>query len=237
MITEIIPSTTSIYGEIMVKIQTGDFAPGSRLVEQDLAQVLGVSRVSVRAALGRLVAQGVLISGDNGRGVFVRNYSWQQVHQLFEYRLILETEAAALATSNATDTDLTRLSMLCESMGPQIDCFASDPWERLDYQFHQSIALASHNDRLIHALDSLLTEYYFVFYVPALFLMEDEDVAQARDCDKIVREHRAIVSAIADHDSQGAHQASRDHVQGVADFASRYIIAKKLRANTLEVKP
>ena len=74
-----------VYNEIVKTILSGNIAPGTRLIERDLASDLGVSRVPVRAALAKLVSQGLLIGGQNGQGVWVRQYSASEIQDLYYY--------------------------------------------------------------------------------------------------------------------------------------------------------
>ena len=119
--------TKKIYEEIVEQlrelISTGTFNPGDKLPsERDMAQMLGVSRASVREAVVALQAMGVL-DVKPGEGTFVSasmnsemieplalvlSVERNPLAQLMEVRRILEAEAAALAAQRATEQDRSR---------------------------------------------------------------------------------------------------------------------------------
>ncbi|UCE30896.1 MAG: GntR family transcriptional regulator, partial [Burkholderiales bacterium] len=78
----------------------GRFAPGQRLVEADLVATLGVSRSSVRSALERLAAEG-LVRLSAHRGAVARRMSRREVEELYAIRERLEGLAAGLAAERA----------------------------------------------------------------------------------------------------------------------------------------
>jgi len=81
-------------------IVTNALLTGQKLVDRELAQQLGVSRTPVREALGRLSMTG-LVEKRIRRGYYVSKFSAEQVSDLYEFRKILEVNAARLAAQNA----------------------------------------------------------------------------------------------------------------------------------------
>ena len=88
------------------EIGAGELRPGQRLDEEALAARFGASRTPVREALSRLSAQGVLVQGAR-RGVFVAQYSREELAQIFEAMHEIETACARIASQ--------RLSLLARS--------------------------------------------------------------------------------------------------------------------------
>jgi len=86
---------------LMEDIAAGQLQPGERLDETSLAERFGVSRTPVREALSRLVAQGILVSGDK-RGVRVTQYTREQLAQIFEAMHEIEAVCARLASQRLT---------------------------------------------------------------------------------------------------------------------------------------
>lgn len=78
-------------------ISSGHVQPGARVVETQLAARLGVSRIPVREALGRLRGQGLLVSDGHGRGMRLRQYSLDDITNFYDYREMLEGGAARAA--------------------------------------------------------------------------------------------------------------------------------------------
>ena len=92
------------YTLILDAIETGDFRPGARLVESELAERLGVSRTPVREALQRLETQGML--SRDGRSLIVASLDHNQLAELYTVRAELEGLAARLAARHATDEEI-----------------------------------------------------------------------------------------------------------------------------------
>jgi DNA-binding GntR family transcriptional regulator len=128
-------------------ILRGDFAPGLRLGEVELAERLGVSRTPVREALARLAAEGLVEISPN-RGARVTSWSVEELEGIFDLRSALEPRLTALAVPRAGPDDIAALDELAERMrrvgdpGPGQDLDAIVPLNR---EFHDRlVALADH---------------------------------------------------------------------------------------------
>jgi DNA-binding GntR family transcriptional regulator len=86
---------TRIYASLRTRIHKGEIASGERLVDNDIARQLGVSRMPVREALMQLMHEGYLVS--TSRGFMVPQLSAADVTEIFDIRRLLEPEAASLA--------------------------------------------------------------------------------------------------------------------------------------------
>ncbi|MEM6355970.1 MAG: GntR family transcriptional regulator, partial [Pseudomonadota bacterium] len=87
---------TDPYSSLIDAIDSGEFQPGARLIETDLAARLGVSRTPVRQALSRLEAHG-LASRDERGGLVVATLDYDQLSELYAVREWAEGLAARLA--------------------------------------------------------------------------------------------------------------------------------------------
>ena len=101
-----------IYAGLRTRLKRGDFPPGHRLVDVDLAASYGTSRMPVREALLRLVTEGYLVG--TMRGFAVPHLSAEDIHDIFEVRRRLEPYAAGCAARDLTDTALARLAAALE---------------------------------------------------------------------------------------------------------------------------
>ncbi len=124
----------------------GDFRPGARLGEVELAARLGVSRTPVREALGRLAAEGLVEIAPN-RGARVASWTVAELEGVFDLRTALEPELTSLAVPHATAADADVLDELADAMlrvgtpGPGQDLDALVPLNRA---FHDRlVALAA----------------------------------------------------------------------------------------------
>jgi len=102
-----------IYENLRERIHTGQLTFDSRLVDVDIANEFGVSRMPVREALMQLVHDGMIES--TSRGFMLRRYSDQEIEEIFEIRRLLEPAAAAIAAKKMTETALETMDRAIEA--------------------------------------------------------------------------------------------------------------------------
>jgi DNA-binding GntR family transcriptional regulator len=150
-----------LWQQIAVKlrqdISKGRLAPGSRLVEGDLADRFGVSRGPVREALRNLGQSGLLVSIPH-RGVFVGMPSDVDLEEIFLLREALEQAAARLALMRLLPEDIQRLRSLFDSMEVARQAGDSATRKSLDLRFHREIVVIGGSSRLLRAHDDLVAE-------------------------------------------------------------------------------
>lgn len=216
--------------QIREAILQGQFAQGDKLPpETELAQMFGVSRPTVREALGALVSAGLIrkIPGVAG-GSFVNTVTPDSLSrmlresvdtilrlgaldilELTEVRRVLEVPAARHAASHRTDAHLRQLSSIVER---QKTTTIDDPAiPEYDLAFHTTIGQASGN-RLLAAFIAAVHDATH----PAQFLDVTKEVGR-----KTVKQHMAILSAIKAGDEEAAAEAMASHL----DYVLRYSTA------------
>ena len=193
------PAPRDAYGPILDAIDAGEFRPGDRLVEADLAERFGVSRTPVREALQRMETQG--LARRDGRSLVVAALDHGQMAELYVVRGALEGLAAALAARHATDEEVAVLRAMCE----EDRALASDPpaLARANRRFHHQIHLASHNRFLVQQLGLVHR---------SMALMAETSLAAAGRGPHALDEHDAIVGAIAARDPGAAETALQAHI-------------------------
>lgn len=102
-----------IYENLRERIHTGQLTFDDRLVDVDIANEFGVSRMPVREALMQLVHDGMIES--TSRGFVLRRYSDQEIDEIFEIRRLLEPAAAAIAAKKMTDAALDKMESALET--------------------------------------------------------------------------------------------------------------------------
>jgi DNA-binding GntR family transcriptional regulator len=227
-------STTEarLYRRLVKHVFSGELSPGEKVVERQLAEQLGVSRIPVRESLRKMVGQGLLTSGADGGEIRMREYSPEDVRQLYEFRVSLEVCAARAASRAATDTDVARMRLICDETDLVIE--AEEPrqrWGELDHAFHEALAEASHNERISHSLKNLLTECHYLFYVfPAKAKRKQETPAQtaAHMREVLEGEHRALLKLIDNRDAEGAEELARETIRLSGQRLIEAMIASKL---------
>ena len=126
------------------RILRGDFAPGKRLAEQQLAEQLGASRTPVRAALATLEQEGLVEANDTG-GYLVRQYTPQEVSDAIAVRGHLEGMAARLVAEHGVSRQLQAELQACLDEGDRV--LRAEPLTLLSYA-----AYAEMNDRFHHLI-------------------------------------------------------------------------------------
>lgn len=193
------PSQTDAYSMILEAIDMGEFKPGDRLVESDLADRFGVSRTPIREALQRLETQSLLTR--DGRSLIVASLDHNQLAELYVVRAELEGLAANLAARHATAEEVNVLRDMVEGDRSLI----GDPtaMSRANRRFHKQIHLASHNRYLVQQLDLVHRSMALMATTSLAAVGRDEDA---------IAEHDKIVSAIEARDGAAAGEALRAHI-------------------------
>lgn len=143
----------AVYDRIRRGIVEGQHPPGSRLVEQRLAESLSVSRTPVREAVRRLESEGLVIVERN-RGAQVRPLSEHDVADLYEVRARLEAYAAELAATRAEPDDVAALRDAAEEFAAAVEVAVPgdlDSVRALDAanaRFHGTLHAASRHGRI-----------------------------------------------------------------------------------------
>lgn len=217
---ERVPLPEVVAQRILSLITEGRLKVGDKLPSQkELVEMLKVSRPSVREALSGMVMMGIL-EARAGQGYYLRKIPLDQkldfsgyaplangdnIRHLFEARLTLESDLAAMAAERATDDDIARLYALVNEIEQKLpDTEALE----MGITFHQLVAEAAHNPVLVHIESTLLS--LFGEYVPRIFL---DPPSYRRD----VVTHLEIVERIADRDPEGARKAANGHLQAFAN--------------------
>lgn len=199
-------STPDAYHLILEAIDKGEYRPGDRLVENELAEKLGVSRTPIREALQRLETQSLLMR--DGRSLIVASLDHNQMAELYLVRAELEGLAARLAARHATVEEVSVLSDMVEEDHALLD--NTEALARANKRFHHQIHLASHNRYLVQQLDLVHR---------SMALMASSSLAIDGRGVLALQEHERIVEAISKRDEDGAYHALRDHIS--AAFKTR----------------
>jgi GntR family transcriptional repressor for pyruvate dehydrogenase complex len=209
--------------ELRRAIALGAFEPGERLPsERTLADRLGVSRMTIRAAM-RILAEDGLVTTARGRtgGTIVSAAApgltllgpvassidafAAQVHDNLECRLVNEPLAAELAAVRATDSERQALRELVEIKASGIRHF-----RMLDSRLHMTVARAAHNESLLPIIEKLRSEFFL--WADATWTRLDWSVLSSCEQD-FGHGHRSLVLAITEGRAQESHELMREHIE------------------------
>ncbi|MGH9402355.1 MAG: GntR family transcriptional regulator [Terriglobia bacterium] len=155
-----------------------EIRPGDRIVEGKLARDLGVAKTTLREALNDLEHRGLIIKSSNG-STYVTKLTVNDVDNIYNVRLLLEPEAAALAHQRLTPRDYAHLAHLLDKMkaaGERKDYLDAS---KNDMVFHQVIWELSGNMVLARALNAVSVPLFAFsgLHLMRLFSTRDSDFA------------------------------------------------------------
>lgn len=197
-----------VYQRLRLGIRSGEFRPGDRLREAELAAQLNVSRTPIREAIRRLASDG-LVEVAPSRGVMFIQLDKQQVRELYALRESLEGTAARLAAQHASPTEIEVMKELLEVIEA-----AKSPTEiaKANRLFHHSIHDAAHNRYLALALQQL---------DDSLSLLPGTTFEAPGRTEAANREHKDILKAIDARDPDLAERLARKHIQASGQVRMR----------------
>jgi DNA-binding GntR family transcriptional regulator len=194
--------TDHVYRAIKERIVAQEIEVGSRLRDEELAVQLGVSRTPVREALMRLHRDG-LVQIVPRSGTRVRTFTEQDIEQIFDLRIALESLAIQKATSRLTDDEIARLRTLHERAETALKSGNTRPALDFDHEMHAAIIKASGSTRLQEFM-ATINDYV------ALFRNLGARTPFHRG---YTYRHREIVRALERRDPVTAVRALSEHIQ------------------------
>lgn len=225
-------ASDTAYELLKQRVIAGTYAPGAQLKEEHLARELDISRTPIRAALRRLVQDG-LATADAGRGVRVSEWTEHDIQETYELRALLEGRAAELAArrgglplADQLDALNARMAQAIgqangQAPGQSLDQsdergpgLRGDPAEdalverlqEINARFHRAILEASGSPRLRAMLAGLID---MPIVIRSYFISTRQDFIQS------LNHHREIAAAVRIGDPDLARQAMQLHL-GVA---------------------
>lgn len=190
---------------VRADIAEGRVPPGFALRQEELAERFGVSRIPVREALRQLEAEGIVTVRAN-RGAFVRSFTPEELSEIFDLRIMLETDLLRRAIPAMTDDDRERIEAAVEGGG----IARRGHWRReLDRRFHE--ALYEPAGRPLQLAMVMKLRDSIAHYAPA----EDH---MRRLTEDWLDDHRKIAAACASLNPDEAVRVLRHHLQIAADL-------------------
>lgn len=189
--------------QIQAAILNGQFAPGERIVEAELARRMGISRAPVREAARRLESAGLLIARPR-HGFFVKTLSMREVDDLYQVRIDLELLGVRLACAQASDAQLAQLIPMVDRMVEQREQLNRAERVALDLGFHAYIAEISGNRYLQRLFGNMQAE---------VRMFQSLNEPSYEDTHYVAESHRPIAEAIIRRDADAAQARLRLHLE------------------------
>jgi DNA-binding GntR family transcriptional regulator len=207
-VNEFAPRTKSVYGDLRAAIIAGEYRPGERLIEAELAVKLNASRTPIREALQRLNAAGLVLS--RRRGWIVHAFSSAEIRQIYEVRMAVEGYACRLAAERATPADVEHLRALTDAYGAAVAANDLTACNMTNELLHDFLYATASNPKLA-AMIVDAREHYFTARLARLF--HADELANSH-CG-----HLEILAAIERGDADAAEAASRRHLEATMQIA------------------
>ncbi|MDX3576326.1 MULTISPECIES: GntR family transcriptional regulator [unclassified Streptomyces] len=188
-----------VLGALRQEIIAGSLRPGDRLVERELAERFGVSRVPVREAIRALVAEGFVLF-ETPRRTVVRPLSPTDVNELFELREALEVYAAGLAATRATPEDLAELRELLTRAASATEAGDAETITDINTRFHDRLLAMAGNTLLISVMEPVAGRLQWL-------------TRRNEEWPQLLTEHQELYDAIASGDPDRARTHALHHVQ------------------------
>lgn len=229
--------SSAVVRQIEQLVLRGILQPGERLpAERELAERLGVSRPSLREAIGTLQDDGLLTS-KAGAGVFVANVLGssfgpaliklfarhdEAIFDYISFRRDMEGLAAERAARLGSDTDLKVVQAVFEKMEAAHSEKSAKREAQLDAQFHMAIIEASHNVVMLHMMRSM-----YDLLREGVFYNRQVMFQQRTTRGMLLEQHRAINDALQARNGPAARAAVDAHMQFIEAALQDQIKAKQ----------
>lgn len=203
----------TVRDRLRLAIAQREIPEGTRLNQVQVATQLGVSRMPVRTAITDLIAEGLLVPMASG-GVMVRTLTEQDIRNVYEVRLALESQAVRHVAETKPKDGLARIQRVIADHRPQVRDYDATELLAADREFHTTL------------LDATENEYFRRSIVPVWSVVERAMFGALSIPDLVPRawkEHEEIAKALRAGDPDRAERAMRRHLQHAAEDLARAI--------------
>jgi len=197
-----------VHEAILLEISVGKLTPGTRIIQEQIASELGVSRQPVQQALLLLRNQGLLRDAP-GRGLIVAPLDPDHIRQMYEVRAVLEGLAFRKAATNNAETARSQGPLLIKQGRQAVKSGQVPQLINADMAFHHFVYGLSDNLLVAPTMDAHWT---YTQRVMGEVLMRDE---KPRD---IWDQHEGLLKSVVDGDPVAAEQKARQHIMETANF-------------------
>ena len=194
-------SGEAAYASLINALRSGDFAPGDRLREEDVAKRLKLSRTPVREALRKLENNGI-VEHRPRIGAVIRKLSQTEVVELYEMRIVLERTAASMAAQHGSEAEFDAL----DDMNGRILGAKDTPTlgAAINQDFHEALYRAARNRFLLASAEAINNA--LILLGPTTYL--DPDRIRI-----VVSQHSDVITALRQRDGDHAAEAAEAHLQ------------------------
>ena len=202
------PLREMVYEELKMQILKGSIIPGTRMMEVELAEEMGVSRTPIREAIRKLEKEG-LVTIEPRRGAYASMISTEDMVEILEVRQDLEGLAAYFAADRMTKSQMEELKQVSNSYNEAVKEGNMEAMIKHDTRFHHIIVESCRNKilvQMIEQLQELVLRFRYIYY------------DNFRRAENMPEEHEAIVAAIAEGNADKARAAADIHIERLKEL-------------------
>jgi DNA-binding GntR family transcriptional regulator len=193
---------------LLEEITSGKLSPGERIIQEQIAQALGVSRQPVQQALLLLRNQGVLKDA-GGRGLIVAPLDADHVAHIYEMRAVIEGLACRLAATHRAEQARKQGEAIIEAGRKAVASGSVAKMIAADIRFHEFLYGLSGNPLIGPAMDTHLT---YTQRVMGEVLVQDQEPRDIWD------QHAKILAAIVSGKAELAEKLAKEHLMQASHF-------------------
>ena len=209
-----------VFEQFKGMILSGEFPPGKRVVESEIATSMGISRTPVREALHKLKAERLLKPLPKG-GYAVRGLSLSDIEETFDIRIVLESFAGCLAAKRHEKQDLDPLEEKLMEFERNLAENNLKELTRINTEFHEILYDLSKSPRLIKMINDLRDEIFLLRNI----LLKSKDMARLSN-----KDHKAMIMAIKKREASEVERLIREHLIRGKEF-----VVNKIKKGDLNI--
>ncbi len=211
------PLREMVYEELKMEILTGNIVPGTRMMEVELAEEMGVSRTPIREAIRKLEKED-LVTIEPRRGAYASMISTKDMVEILEVRQDLDGLAAFFAASRMTPEEFAELEKECNLYNEAVKSGSMEDMIKHDTRFHRIIVDSCQNKilvKMIEQLQEMVLRFRYIYY------------DNFRRAENMPEEHAEILNSIKTGDAEGARFAADIHIDRLKELVISEAVQQK----------
>ncbi len=204
------PLRELVYEEIKNKILRGDIPPGTRMMEEEIAENIGVSRTPIREAIRQLEKEG-LVTLKPRKGAYVSDIIKKDMIEILEVRENMEGLAAAFAAERMTPEAIRELEVVSEKFKVAVMQGNTEDMIKYDTDFHHKVVQGANNKiltKMVEQLQEMVLRFRYLHY------------DNFKRAELMIEEHKEILEALKSRNVEAASNAAFIHIERLRDMVS-----------------
>ncbi len=206
-LTDVSTLPNRVYTILEEAILRGKIKAGERLIEEELANALGVSRAPIREALRMMQKDGLIVISPR-KGAVVNSISREEISEIYQVSSALEGLAVEIFCRRCTPEELAALQQLYAGMEEQVRKKNIIQYRKLNRQFHEALINGSKNKKIKELCGTLQKQISW---------FQNMNLSLQGRMELSLEEHRHIIDAFLKKDPQAAGKAVSEHITRAAE--------------------